>query len=292
VCGLDQPRQALTEAPVPQEAQPVSQAVIRQFGPARLGPGQQVQRRVQQRRRCLARAGRFAQRVEPRRRRVILRQGLLHRRPPGRRVFGKRSTPAPDRARRGRSVGRALPRDLRPRCPAFVARDDDRLNDDQQIVAEAQQKTGQQREGAVTRRAIPALDADAIGVRRVQRLAPVEAMPDEGLGRLTLRTLRRTGEDHVLEMRQVLVDSSSDVGYNDHAVGARPSGRATTQRLGVGRLLSSGWERIAYTPFRVTPSKRPPTLDGPADTGHRRRHLIQPRCLGSLSKISAANSMV
>ena len=129
---------------------------------------------------------------------------------------------------------RALPRDLGPRRPGFVARDDNRLNDDQHIVAEAEQKTGQQREGMVAHRAIPALDADPVGAFQVEGFAPVEAVPDERRDRLTRGALRWTGENQSLAKRQIFLDSPSEVCYNHHVVKPDPKDVPPSSVFGPG----------------------------------------------------------
>ena len=104
----------------------------------------------------------FTQGIEQGRTRILLGEGLLHRRPPARRVFSERLTPASDRPRRRRTLLRTVLSDLGPRRHGFEAGDDHRLNHLEQVVSIRQQETRQQRHRVVAGVTEPALDWHAV----------------------------------------------------------------------------------------------------------------------------------
>ena len=94
------------------------------------------------------------------------------------------------------------------------------------------------------RLAEPALDGHAVGLCQTEGFAVVEAVADEQMERLTMRTDFGTGKIELLELIQVF-DNGAKLGYNDHVREPGPKEAA--------KLVSSG----RAMPFsRMTPSIR------------------------------------
>ena len=98
------------------------------------------------------------------------------------------------------------------------ARHDHLLDDDQQVMAAAQQKTGQHRERGMASLAEPALEPDAVALGLIFGLARVAAVTDEGVRRAAAWTLFRTGKGDGLEMGEVVLDSWTEIRYDGHAI--------------------------------------------------------------------------
>ena len=125
-------------------------------------------------------------------------------------------------------------------------------------MAETQHKTGQQREGVVTRFAIPALDPHAVDLGRTDRLAKIETVPDENIYGMTGWTHLGTGKGQLGEVSDVLMDKTVEFGYNDHALG--PTRRKLASCVPSDRAFPfSGIEHLAYT---RSAEKKKAALDG------------------------------
>ena len=85
-------------------------------------------------------------------------------------------------------------------------------------MAKPQQEAGQQRDGLVTRLAVPTLDAQHIHLHLPQCLALVKPVPDHDIEHMTVGTHFRTRKHELAKALDVLVDKASKVGYNDHAL--------------------------------------------------------------------------
>jgi len=237
--GLDQASQTLPRPPVPQEAQPIIAAVVTDFTPVRLRPGEEMERGVQERARGVAGTGVCAERIKRGRTGIVVRQGLLNRRPPGRGVLGEGDAPAVDRPRGWQARAGAAPRDLGPGRAVFKPGDDDGLDDLEQIVAVAEHEAGQEGGRVLTHLAKPALDGDNVVLGERTRLAGVEAMPDQDMDGPTMGTYFGTGKVELCEMIQVF-DNGANFDYNDHAREPGPKVAAKLIPFGSGYSFLQG----------------------------------------------------
>src|SRR5258708_36092505 len=101
-------------------------------------------------------------------------------------------------------------------------------------MAKAQQEARQERGGALTSCAAPAVDADQGGVRAIRRLPLIESVADERLAGLAMGTDGGAGEDQVIEMRKIALDVGAEVRYNGHVVEPDAKDRAAKQSLCLG----------------------------------------------------------
>jgi hypothetical protein len=201
--GLDKPPQAPAVAPVPEEGQPIFEAVAANLWHMGLGPGQQIETGMEQPARRILWASRCSKRVQGGRSGGSVGQEDGYARPPGGGVLGKRAAPAPDGPGRWLVVqGHALER-FQPGCAEFKTRDEHLADDSQEVMPEAEQEAGQDRSGAAAGLTQPALDADLKDLLLIQRLAHVEAVTDERSGVATARATIRAGKDQPVEVRDV-----------------------------------------------------------------------------------------
>jgi hypothetical protein len=237
--GLNQASEPLARPPVPEEAQPIGEAVGDHFRPAGLGPGEEVERGLEQGTRGLARPGVFAERIEQGRTGIVLGQSLEERTQPGGGLGGERAAPTAHGARCRRSFHSTTPRDPSPGGSVFKSRDDHQLNHLEEVVAKAQQETRQQREGLVARFAVPALDEHPVDLRGTEGLADVEPMGDEEPEGVAVGADLGTGKHQLSKMIHILVDRAAKLGYNHHRLQPDPK-HAAKQSLRVGLFLSPG----------------------------------------------------
>ena len=252
--GLDQASQTLPRAPVPQETQAIIAAVVTDFTPVRLCPGEEMERGVQERARGVAGTGVCAERIKRGRTGIVLRQSLLDHRPPGGCVLGEGDAPAVDRPRGWQARAGAAPRDLGPGRAVFKPGDDDGLDDLEQIVAVAEHEAGQEGGRVLTRLAKPAFDGDNVVLGESTRLAGIEAMSNQDMDGSTMGTDFGTGKVELCEMIQVF-DNGTKLDYNDHAREPGPKDAAKLCLFGSGYSFFQG--DTQHTHFSEKRKSRP-----------------------------------
>ena len=161
------------------------------------------------------------------------------------------------------AVRRTLAFGRTPRSVVFEVRHDDLLNDDQQVMAEAQQKTGQHRERFSARCAEPALDADPVDLELIFGFTPVEAVTDTDMGCAAGWATLWSGKAELVEMRDVILDSAAKVQYDGHLFVLNPTSRTAAKRSPGGRVppFSGRMNGPAYLTSRgpANPTTRPTT---------------------------------
>ena len=171
-------------------------------------------------------------------------------------MLGKGVAPAANRAGRGQTVRCTLALGLMPRGVVLEARHDDLLDDDQQVVAEAQQKTGQNREGRVASLAEPAFDPNPVDLGLIFGLARVKAVADEGVQRGAERTAFWARKDDLVEMHEVILDSAATIQYNRHLFVLNPTPRTAAKQSPRGRVLPFGQNQRPSLPD-FAPGRQP-----------------------------------
>ena len=175
--------------------------------------------------------------VQGRRSRRSLRQEHGDGSPPGGSVLGKRAAPAANGTQRWQAIRRTLALGRLPRSIVLEAHDDHLLNDGQQVMAEAQQKTGQKRERGMASLAEPALDPNTVDLGLIFGLTRVEAVTDENMGCAAGWATLRAGKDDLLKMRDVILDSAAKIQYDGHLFLLNPTPRTAVKQRSRGRVL-------------------------------------------------------
>jgi hypothetical protein len=151
-----------------------------------------------------------------------------------------------------------------PRGVVLEARYDDLCDDDQQVMAEAQQKTGQHRERFPARLAEPAFDPDPVDLGLIFRLAPVKAVTDADMACAAGWATLRAGKAELVEMGDIILDSAAKVQYDGHLFVVNPTSRTAVKLSLGGRVffLSGGMNGPAYPTWRglANPTTRPTVL--------------------------------